>query len=110
MNDAVADSAAIKRLLKVELRLHLDCSLSFGLVSHLNPSISPKEFEMDFVASPQCASLVDFLIRAPRGVQLLQTAEALQLETEDAFEQLASNNIIYAELRFAPLLHLNRFT
>jgi adenosine deaminase len=94
------------RLPKVELHLHLDCSLSFAAVSRLNPSITREEFDTEFVAPPQCASLADFLTRAPRGFQLMQTRDALHLVTEDVFEQLAADGVIYAELRFAPLLHL----
>lgn len=91
---------------KVELHLHLDCSLSYGVVSRLAPSISRAEFDAEFVAPRQCSSLADFLTRAPRGFQLMQSEEALRLVVEDLFEQLAADNVIYAELRFAPLLHL----
>lgn len=93
---------------KVELHLHLDCSLSYNVVSRLNPSISRAEYDAEFVAPSQCASLADFLTRAPRGFQLMQTAESLRLVTEDVFAQLAADHVIYAELRFAPLLHLER--
>ncbi|HEY2472588.1 MAG TPA: adenosine deaminase [Terracidiphilus sp.] len=90
---------------KVELHLHLDCSLSYGAVSQLAPHISREEYDEEFIAPPQCASLADFLTRAPRGFQLMQTEEALRIVTEDVFEQLRADNVIYAELRFAPLLH-----
>jgi adenosine deaminase len=93
---------------KVELHLHLDCSLSYGLVCRLDPSISREEFEAEFIAPPQCTSLADFLTRAPRGFQLMQTEDALRMVTEDVFEQLAADNVIYAEIRFAPLLHLGK--
>jgi len=93
---------------KVELHLHLDCSLSYQVVSRLDPSISRSEFEAEFIAPPQCTSLADFLKRAPRGFRLMQTEEALRLVAEDVFEQLAADRVIYAELRFAPLLHLAR--
>lgn len=91
---------------KVELHLHLDCSLSYDAVSRLSPAISREEFNAEFIAPPQCASLADFLTRAPRGFQLMQTEDALRLVTEDVFEQLSADHVIYAELRFAPLLHL----
>ena len=91
---------------KVELHLHLDCSLSYAAVARLDPSISHEQYEAEFIAPPQCASLADFLTRAPRGFQLMQTREALQLVTEDLFAQLAADGVIYAEIRFAPLLHL----
>jgi adenosine deaminase len=93
---------------KVELHLHLDCCLSFKAASGLDPSLTREEFKAEFVAPPQCTSLADFLTRAPRGFQLMQTGEALRLATEDLFEQLAADNIIYAEIRFAPLLHLQK--
>jgi adenosine deaminase len=91
---------------KAELHLHLDCSLSYRVVSRLEPSISEQEFDAEFVAPPQCSSLADFLTRAPRGFQLMQSEEALRLVVEDLFEQLARDGVIYAEIRFAPLLHL----
>ena len=91
---------------KVELHLHLDCSLSYDVVSRLAPSISRQEFDEKFVAPPLCSSLADFLTRAPRGFQLMQTEESLRLVTEDLFEQLRRDNVLYAEIRFAPLLHV----
>ena len=93
---------------KVELHLHLDCSLSFQAVSRLAPSVSRAEYDAEFIAPPQCSSLADFLLRAPRGFQLMQTREALDLVTEDLFAQLLADNVVYAEIRFAPLLHLER--
>lgn len=91
---------------KVELHLHMDCSLSYKVVSQIDSSISRNEFEAEFIAPPRCTNLVDFLKRAPCAVQLMQTKDALRLVTEDVFEQLASDNVIYAEIRFAPLLHI----
>jgi adenosine deaminase len=93
-------------LRKVELHLHLDCSLSYAAVSRLAPEITRAQYDAEFIAPPQCASLADFLTRAPRGFQLMQTEDALRIVTEDIFEQLAADNVIYAELRFAPLLHI----
>ena len=93
---------------KVELHLHLDCSLSYAAVSRLDPSISRAEYDLEFVAPSLCASLADFLTRAPRGFRLMQTRDALRLATEDVFEQLRADGVVYAELRFAPLLHLLR--
>jgi len=93
---------------KVELHLHLDCSLSFAAVAQLDASVSLEEYQREFIAPRRCASLVDFLTRAPRGFQLMQDQAALTLVVEDLFEQLAADGVIYAEIRFAPLLHLER--
>src|SRR5580698_9427003 len=90
----------------VQLHLHLDCSLSYNVVSRLAPEITRAQFDTEFVAPPLCSSLADFLTRAPRGFQLMQTESALRLVTEDLFEQLAADKVLYAEIRFAPLLHL----
>ena len=38
----------------------------------------------------------------------MQDEAALQLVVEDLFEQLAADGVVYAEIRFAPLLHLER--
>ena len=38
----------------------------------------------------------------------MQTEEHLRLVTLDLFEQLRADNVIYAEMRFAPLLHLDQ--
>jgi adenosine deaminase len=91
---------------KVELHLHLDCSLSYNIVKRLDPTITRAQYDAEFVAPPVCASLADFLTRAPRGFQLMQSEDALRLVVEDLFEQLAADNVLYAEFRFAPLLHL----
>jgi adenosine deaminase len=93
---------------KVELHLHLDCSLSYAAVSRLDPAVSLEEYNQEFIAPPRCTSLADFLTRAPRGFQLMQDEAALALVVEDLFEQLAADGVIYAEIRFAPLLHLER--
>jgi len=37
----------------------------------------------------------------------MQSKDALKLVVEDMFEQLAADNIIYVELRYGPLLHLD---
>jgi adenosine deaminase len=98
----------VNELPKVELHLHLDCSLSFAAVAQLDDSISLEEYQREFIAPRRCTSLADFLTRAPRGFQLMQDEAALQVVVEDLFEQLAVDGVIYVEIRFAPLLHLER--
>jgi len=98
----------VKEVPKVELHLHLDCSLSYAVVAQLDDSVSLQEYQREFIAPPRCTSLADFLTRAPRGFQLMQDEAALGLVVEDLFEQLATDGVIYAEIRFAPLLHTER--
>lgn len=96
------------KLPKVELHLHLDCSLSYAVVSRIDPSVTREIFLNDFVAPQKCRNLADFLTRAPKGFALMQSREALTLVVDDLFDQLAADNVIYAEIRFAPLQHLDR--
>src|SRR5512146_3103996 len=91
---------------KVELHLHLDCSLSYDVVRALRPSISEEVYRDEFIAPRRCTNLADFLKRAPKGFELMQTEEELRAVTADVFRQLQADNVIYAELRFAPLLHI----
>ena len=93
---------------KIELHLHLDCSLSYRAVSSLAPSVTREEYERDYVAPGRCANLAEFLSRAPKGFLLMQTEDSLRHVTEDVFQQLVADGVIYAEIRFAPLLHTER--
>ncbi len=98
----------LRSLPKIELHLHLDCSLSFQAVSALAPSVSREEYQCEYIAPARCANLADFLSRAPKGFRLMQTEDALRLVAEDVFRQLIDDGVIYAEIRFAPLLHMER--
>lgn len=91
---------------KVELHLHLDCSLSYDVVKQLKPSVTLAEYKESFIAPPKCTDLADFIKRAIKGFELMQTREELRLVTLDLFKQLKADNVIYAEIRFAPLQHL----
>ena len=97
-----------RSLPKIELHLHLDCSLSFQAVSRLNPSVTREEYERDYIAPARCTNLADFLSRAPMGFRLMQSEDSLRLVTEDVFRQLVDDGVLYAEIRFAPLLHTER--
>jgi adenosine deaminase len=92
----------------VELHLHLDCSLSYAAVSALDASVTESEYRRRFVAPPKCTDLADMLSRAPAGFRLMQDEEALRLVVFDLFEQLGHDGVVYAEIRFAPLLHTER--
>jgi adenosine deaminase len=93
---------------KIELHLHLDCSLSYQAVSSLAPSVTREEYERDYVAPGRCANLAEFLSRAPKGFLLMQTEDSLRHVAQDLFQQLIADGVIYAEIRFAPLLHTER--
>lgn len=96
----------LRKLPKIELHLHLDCSLSYEAVRRLSPGVTHHEYTRDFVAPAKCTNLADFLSCAPKGYLLMQSAEALDVVVADLFGQLQADGVVYAEIRFAPLLHL----
>ncbi|MEZ4940842.1 MAG: adenosine deaminase [Saprospiraceae bacterium] len=94
----------LSKLPKIELHLHLDCSLSFSFVRQLE-ACSPESYQSRFVAPAKCRDLNEYLQYALSGIAVLQTKTALENATLDLFEQLRADNVIYAEIRFAPLEH-----
>lgn len=95
-----------KDLPKVELHLHLDCSLSYEVVNAINPNITYDVYKESFIAPPKCTDLADYITRAIKGFELMQTKEQLRLVTLDLFKQLKEDHVVYAEIRFAPLQHV----
>lgn len=92
---------------KVELHLHLDCSLSYEVVKEINPNITKDQYNNDFIGT-NCSCLKDYIKCADNAVEIMQTKKELELVTIDLFKQLRKDNVIYAEIRFAPLLHINK--
>jgi adenosine deaminase len=105
---ANAQNMEIAQLPKVELHLHLDCSLSYQTVHQLDPTITPETYKKQFIAPPVCTNLSDYIARADKAVALMQTQQALRLVTLGIFDQLQKDHVIYAEIRFAPLKHLEK--
>jgi adenosine deaminase len=91
---------------KVELHIHMDCSLSYQVVHQLDSRITPEKYRQQFIAPARCTDLADYITRADRAVDIMQTQEALRLVTLDMFQQFKKDHVIYAEIRFAPLKHL----
>ena len=79
---------------KIELHLHLDCSLSYEVVSQLNPGVSYDAYRESFIAPPKCPDLADYIRRAISAIELMQTEENLKLVVFDLFEQLKQDHVI----------------
>ena len=93
---------------KIELHLHLDCCLSFDVVKIIDPNITPDIYNKSFIASSNCSSLSEYISCADKAIKLMQTKDNLELIIEDLFKQLKDDNVIYCEIRFAPLLHCEK--
>lgn len=94
----------LKQLPKVELHCHLDGSLSREFVEErLGRSVQEEELTV----SEQCASLSEYLEKFDLPGECLRDAEGLEKAGYDVLRTMHGENVIYAEIRFAPLLHTN---
>ena len=84
---------SFKELPKIELHLHLDCSLSFDVVKQIDSNITLKDYKKLFQASPNCTSLKDYISCADRAIELMQTKENLELIVEDLFKPVSYTHL-----------------
>ena len=105
--------AMIKRLPKVELHDHLDGSLRAATIVELArkgkvdlPTTDPAELAAWFHRGADRKSLSLYLEGFEVALSVLQTEEALERVAFETLEALAEDNVVYAEIRFAPVLHL----
>jgi len=78
------------------------------VVQKLLPGTTQEEYNERFVAPENCGSLVEYIKCASASIDIMQTRKQLELVTLDFIEQLKADNIIYCEVRFAPLQHLKQ--
>jgi adenosine deaminase len=102
---AVSD-AVLAALPKVELHQHLDCSLSYAFATAFEPQLSEAQFRSEFVAPEYSPDFDPYERCANRAVAMMQSTPGLAASVDDLFAQLADDNVVYAEIRFAPLLHV----
>ncbi len=91
----------LKQLPKIELHCHLDGSLSMEfLQKKLGRNVSCQEVQV----SRECGSLAEYLEKFALPCQCLKDAEGLQEAGYDFLKTASRENVIYTEVRFAPLL------
>jgi adenosine deaminase len=101
----VAFAPIVRTLPKVELHLHLDISVSYRVASILVPGMTRETYRRTLRGPQRTADLSAFLATTAAQVALLQTPRALEVLTQDVISTLVAEGVLYAELRFAPLLH-----
>ena len=105
----------IQQVPKVELHDHLDGGLRINTIIDLAkknnvqlPSEDPKELQAWFVRGCKQKSLSLYLETFAITTEVMQTQEALTRVACEAVEDLSAQNVCYAEIRFAPILHINK--
>lgn len=109
---AMVTKDMIRRVPKVELHDHLDGGLRVSTIIELAakdgialPSTDEKELRDWFVRGCRQKSLPLYLETFAYTTAVMQSKENLERVAFEAMEDLARENVVYAELRFAPDLH-----
>ena len=91
----------LRKMPKIELHCHLDGSLSKGFIERrLSRSVSRQELSV----SDDCDSLAEYLEKFDLPIKCLRDVKGLAESGYDVLETMSEENVIYAEIRFAPLL------
>ncbi len=105
----------IRKCPKVELHDHLDGGLRTGTIIELAkkdnislPSYDEKELKEYLVRGCQQKSLALYLEAFNITTPVMQSRENLVRVAREAVEDLAKENVVYAEIRFAPALHTKK--
>ena len=106
------DLDALHALPKAELHQHLDGSVrpetAVELAQGIGMSLSLEDARGAMVGPERCADQAELLTFFDLPITLLQTADALERVTAELVEDLTADGITYAEIRWAPRLHLAR--
>lgn len=109
--------AWLRAMPKAELHLHLDGSMrpetALELARQRRPDGLPAQLDLAtmraaLVAPPRCRDQAELLRAFDLPVALLQDAEALERCMRELVEDVAGDGTRYAEIRWAPSLHLER--
>jgi len=111
----VADGAVFRALPKAELHLHLDGSVRPATVLELArehavrlPVNDVERLRLYLEAPDDCQSLVEFISYFQLPIAVMQTPAALERVTYELCRDLAEDGVGYAEIRWAPWLHVRR--
>ena len=97
----------LTNLKKVELHLHIDGAVSMELAQKITGK-SIEVLKKEMIAKDKCENLSEYLTKFDLPIELMQTKENLYQISADLVDRLAKENIVYIELRFAPMFHTKK--
>ena len=97
----------IKKLKKIELHLHLDGSVPTDVLSKIT-NIDEDTIKNQVIAKDKCQNLSEYLTKFDLPIKYMQTKENLKTISKGLVDYLETQNVIYAEIRFAPILHTKK--
>ncbi|HUF05973.1 MAG TPA: adenosine deaminase [Candidatus Binatia bacterium] len=104
------DPDSFRALPKAELHQHLDGSLrpetAVELAAEIGMPLTLEDTRRRMVAPERCRDQAELLTFFDLPIALMQTPEALERTAAELVEDLASDGITYAEIRWAPRLHI----
>ncbi len=98
----------------IDLHLHLDGALTVDIarklagLQNIELPADDKELEKLLTVPDDCESLNDFLECFELPLSLMQTKEGLSEAVRLVSENIRSQGVIYAEIRYAPQLHTDK--
>ena len=105
----------VKSLPKAELHCHLDGSMRLSTILELAkeqnvklPTDDPAKLESMLKVGMDCPSLEVYLKAFDITCSVLQTYDSLVRATYELAEDCAAENVWYLEIRFSPILHVNK--
>jgi adenosine deaminase len=102
----------LRSLPKAELHQHLDGALrpetAVELAAAIGMSLTIEEARARMVGPKRCRDQAELLRFFDLPLTLLQTADALERAATELVEDLGRDGVRYAEVRWAPRLHLER--
>src|SRR5689334_20668913 len=115
MSDGSPSRDLVHRAPKVLLHDHLDGGLRAATVielaaecGHQLPAGDPDALGRWFVDAANSGSLERYLETFEHTVAVMQTADALRRVARECVLDLADDGVVYAEVRYAPELHLEQ--
>ena len=109
---ALRDLAAARAVPKALLHDHLDGGLRVATIIELAdeigwalPSADPAELKAWFTAGAAAKDLLQYLATFEHTLAVMQTEEHIERVAYECTLDLASDGVVYAEVRFAPELH-----